>query len=428
MSTDTSSTAPPPPPRSYPPLAALRRSRTDRKIAGVAGGLGRYAGIDPLVFRILFVVLVIFGGSGIFLYALGWLLVPEEGEDESEGQRLFNGRSTSSLTSVLALVVVLVVGLAATGAFIDSGPGLGGLGVMVVVAVLVVLLLRDGRRPTVPPPAGETPVPPPAEPGAFGQTPGTAYSAPVTASFAGAPGPSGTGPATQPGSYPPAGGPPYPPYVPQPPPPPAPPRERSWLGRVTMCVALIAVGLLVGWNVATDSDVAARVVIAVALGIVGAGLVVGAFVGRARWLVVWGVLLTMLASAASFSHVTVGGGVGDRTWTPTTVEQLRPTYRLAAGESELDLSGLDLTDPGRYRVELRQGVGDMLVVVPDDVVVLVDAQVDAGELRLPDVDPIDGTDLDERVTVPAGSSPRAAVLVVDAQLGVGSLEVRRAAS
>ena len=133
----------------YPPLSTLRRSRTDRKIAGVSGGIGRYAGIDPLIVRILFVVLAVFGGSGLLLYALGWLLVPEDGETESEGERLFHGRSNSSLSTVLAIVVVLVVGLAATGTLLDSGPGLGGLGVLIVVSVLVVLLLRNGYRPPV---------------------------------------------------------------------------------------------------------------------------------------------------------------------------------------------------------------------------------------------------------------------------------------
>lgn len=419
MSTDTT-----PPPQQqrpgYPPLTELRRSRTDRKIAGVAGGLGRYAGIDPLVFRILFVVLAVFGGSGILLYALAWLLIPEDGATESEGQRLFNGRSRGSSAGVIALVVVFVIGLAATGAQINSGPGIGGLGVLVVVAVIVVLLLRDGRRtPPAGPPVATGAATPPAEPGAYGQTPGTAYTSASPGTVA---------PLTQTASFaPPPGGPGSPAYVPAPPPP-APPRERSVLGRATLCVALIVVGLLVGWNVATDHDVPARVVIAAALGVVGAGLVVGAFVGRARWLVVWGVLLTLLASAASFSDVPVGGGIGNRTWTPRTVEQLHSTYRLAVGDAELDLSRLDLTGAGRQRVEIRQGVGDMTVVIPDDVVVRVEGDVNAGELRLPGLAPTDGTDLADRVVVPEGSSPSAAVLVVDAHLGVGSLEVRRAAS
>ena len=149
MSTDTS--PPPPTPgqerRGYPPLSALRRSRSDRKALGVAGGLGQWAGVDPLVFRVLFVVLTVFGGSGLLLYALGWLLVPEDGETESEAQRLVNGRSRSSAATVIGILVVLVIGIAATGWFIDSGPGFGGLGALVAVIAIVVLISRNHRGP-----------------------------------------------------------------------------------------------------------------------------------------------------------------------------------------------------------------------------------------------------------------------------------------
>src|SRR4029079_753262 len=143
------------------------------------------------------------------------------------------------------------------------------------------------------------PVPPPAEPGAYGQTTGTAYTAPAapqTASFA--PHTATFAPPQAPATPPPAR-PTYPVWTPAPPPP-SPPKERSVLGRVTLCTALIVVGLLVGWNAATDHHVTARVVFAAALGVVGLGLVVGAFAGRARGLVVWGVVLTALASAAAF--------------------------------------------------------------------------------------------------------------------------------
>jgi phage shock protein PspC (stress-responsive transcriptional regulator) len=432
MSTDTTTSAPHQERRGYPPLTDLRRSRTDRHVAGVSGGLGRYAGIDPLIFRILFVVLTVFGGSGILLYALGWLLVPEEGETESEGQRLMNGRASRSKGSILALVVVLVAGVVAIGATVNSGWGVGGLGVLAVIGLCAVLLLRNGQRNVQPGPV-YGPVPPPAEPGAYGQTPGTAYSAPAapapvapqTATFAAqtatfAPQPT---PVT-----PPPAGPTYPVWTPAPPPP-APPKERSILGRVTLCSALIVVGLLVGWNAATDHDVSARVVVAAALGVVGVGLVVGAFAGRARGLVVWGVLLTALASAAAFvPDVPVNGGVGDRTWRPATVEDLRSTYRLGIGDAELDLTRLDLTGADRQRVEVRQGVGDLTIVVPADVVVLIDADVQAGELQLPDREDINGTDLSDRVVVPEGSAPSSAVLVIDAELGLGTMEVRRAAS
>ena len=59
----------------------LRRSRTDRVLGGVAGGLGRYLGIDPILVRIGFVVLL-FTGSGFLVYILCWILIPEERSGE----------------------------------------------------------------------------------------------------------------------------------------------------------------------------------------------------------------------------------------------------------------------------------------------------------------------------------------------------------
>ena len=51
-------------------------------MAGVAGGLARHLDIDPIIVRVALVVLVFFGGSGLLLYAAGWLLVPEEGTND----------------------------------------------------------------------------------------------------------------------------------------------------------------------------------------------------------------------------------------------------------------------------------------------------------------------------------------------------------
>ena len=421
MSTDTQASSAPPPGPGYPPLSAMRRSRHDRKIAGVAGGLGRWAGIDPLVFRILFVVLAIFGGSGLLLYALGWLLVPDDGQDRSEGQRLLHGRgSSSTLATIVAGVVALILGLVAIGSLAHTGPGLGGLGVLVAVVVIAVLLIREGQHRSGatpapdPTPAWTPPVPPPAEPGEFGQTPGTAYAAaPAQPAYAGS---------VPPPSYPTA---PvyYPPYQP---PPPRPPRERSALGRITLSVALIVAGALIALNIETGHDVPAEGVLAAVLGVVGLGLVVGAFAGRARGLVVWGILLTIAVTIASFAHVPYKGGVGDRTWAPRTLEQVHASYRLGIGDATLDLSRVDLTGVARQRVQVRQGVGDLRITVPSNVVVRIRAHVHGGDLRLPGRRHLNGTDLRETATVPSGSPAGAAVLVVDAELGVGTLEVDRA--
>ena len=96
----------------------------------------------------MFVILAIFGGSGLLLYAVGWLLVPEDGDNESEAQRLLNGRRTGgTVQTVVAGVVVLVLGLVVVAGLVDTGPGLGGLAAFVAVAALIVLVARSDRRP-----------------------------------------------------------------------------------------------------------------------------------------------------------------------------------------------------------------------------------------------------------------------------------------
>jgi phage shock protein PspC (stress-responsive transcriptional regulator) len=61
----------------------LRRPFEDRVLGGVATGVARYLGVDPVMIRIAFVVLTLVGGGGIALYLAGLLLIPDEGSDES---------------------------------------------------------------------------------------------------------------------------------------------------------------------------------------------------------------------------------------------------------------------------------------------------------------------------------------------------------
>ena len=56
-------------------MKKLYRSETDRKLAGVCGGLGEYFDIDPVIFRIIFVVLLFMGGFGFLLYLIMWVAV-----------------------------------------------------------------------------------------------------------------------------------------------------------------------------------------------------------------------------------------------------------------------------------------------------------------------------------------------------------------
>jgi phage shock protein C len=56
----------------------LSRSRTNRQVAGVCGGLAEYFNLDATLIRILFVVLAVLGGSGLLLYVALWIIVPNE--------------------------------------------------------------------------------------------------------------------------------------------------------------------------------------------------------------------------------------------------------------------------------------------------------------------------------------------------------------
>jgi phage shock protein C len=59
----------------------LYRSRENNQIAGVCGGIGEYLNIDPTLIRIIFVLMAFFGGPGLLLYILFWVVMPEEPEE-----------------------------------------------------------------------------------------------------------------------------------------------------------------------------------------------------------------------------------------------------------------------------------------------------------------------------------------------------------
>ncbi|PYV14606.1 MAG: PspC domain-containing protein [Acidobacteria bacterium] len=67
---------------SSPPTAErkLTRSRHDKKIAGVCGGLGEYLAVDPTLVRLIWLIAVIFGGTGLLAYVIAWIVMPQEPE------------------------------------------------------------------------------------------------------------------------------------------------------------------------------------------------------------------------------------------------------------------------------------------------------------------------------------------------------------
>jgi phage shock protein PspC (stress-responsive transcriptional regulator) len=61
-----------------PNFSSLRRSSTNKVLAGVAGGLGEFFNIDPTIIRIIFILLTVFSGSGILIYLILWLIMPSD--------------------------------------------------------------------------------------------------------------------------------------------------------------------------------------------------------------------------------------------------------------------------------------------------------------------------------------------------------------
>ncbi len=83
----------------------LFRSREDRLVGGVAGGIGAYFGVDPVIVRLVFVVLAVAGGGGILAYVIAWIVIPEAPEDG-----LPVPENTGSSTPVMAGLVLVALG------------------------------------------------------------------------------------------------------------------------------------------------------------------------------------------------------------------------------------------------------------------------------------------------------------------------------
>jgi phage shock protein PspC (stress-responsive transcriptional regulator) len=76
---------------------SLRRPVSDRMIAGVAAGIADYLGADVTIIRIVLAVLTFVGGAGVPIYLACWLLIPEEGSDQSIASGFVRSRQTRPL-------------------------------------------------------------------------------------------------------------------------------------------------------------------------------------------------------------------------------------------------------------------------------------------------------------------------------------------
>lgn len=154
---------------------------------------------------------------------------------------------------------------------------------------------------------------------------------------------------------------------------------------------------------------------ALALTVVGVGLLASAWVGRARWLIVVCLLLAPLTAALSPVHVPIEGGFGSRYFVPSSTGDLHSPYRLIAGQMTVNLQSLGTESPAPT-VTASVVAGRLRVFVPDDVTVAVSGHVAAGAASVFGSS-ISGRNLDLQQIEPTSSSTADVILRLDVTYG-----------
>ena len=428
----------------------LRRRPEDGHIAGVCAGVAEYFNVDPMLVRIAAVVLL-FSGPGFFAYILAWIFVPAEPGPARFGQPQAPIDRKDRATQIFGIVLL---GLGLSVIWGDWWSPLRGwlfpLGLMGLGAWLLFRPDRDDDRswtPPVPPVPPPPPVPPAPGTGAW-SWPTPAATEPVmsedtppppeASDASGADDVTGLSDLTdvQPtidaggagGAAPP---PPTAPWDMPPPPIPgdaAPPpflpdarhrhRHRHLVGPGIFGVLLIWAGVawLTGVGLTTG--------LAVGLVILGVGFVIGSFVGGSRALILPALLVAIALLITAFVDIPFSGPIGEQRWSPDSRTELEAvdTYDVSMGEGTLDLSELPLLR-SETNVRATVGLGQLIVLVPEDQEVTVNTEVGAGEVAV----------FGERQNgvgfeTHDGFSGDGATLILDLEVGMGQIEVHRVES
>ncbi|MFB9237385.1 PspC domain-containing protein [Plantactinospora siamensis] len=215
---------------------------------------------------------------------------------------------------------------------------------------------------------------------------------------------------------------PYPPA--SPPRPPKPPKERSPLGAATFSLIFVAIGVVTVLDLTNAVPVTTSGYFAAALVTIGLGLLVGAWFGRARWLIALGLAATAALGISTLAESSVDDNNGRVDWRPVSYDQLAETYENSFGDSNLDLRQVDFT--GRdATVAVRVQVGALRVIVPPNVDVTTSVDLGAGDARVFDSG-WSGIHGGSRETTDLGpDGPGGGKLQLNLRVGTGHVEVSR---
>lgn len=348
----------PPTPVEPPRVRPLRRLPRQGHVGGVCAGLAEYFVVDPIIVRIAAVILAI-SGPGIPAYVLAWIFVPKAEGASAPTAGPEQGRADRGAQAFGIVLLVVAASTLLGGWWSPARQWLFPLG---LIALGTWLLLRRTDR--------------------------SADAAREEADLAGRSDPTPPAAPDVPGS--PDGAPPGPPLPPdvhdlgpgdQPPGGPGPDAAVTGRRRRQMVLPGVLGGLLVWTGVAVVLGISLQTGLAIALCIVGLGLVLGAFVGGGTALIVPAVVLSVALLLSSVIHLPMSGPIGERTWVPASVDQLR-RYELSIGEATVDLTELSVPDGERVEVRASVGIGHLVVIVPDDVAVEVSGEASLGEVSV----------------------------------------------
>lgn len=124
----------------------LRRSKENQVVAGVCGGLGRYLGIDPVLFRIAFLISLLAGGIGLLVYIIFWIAVPEFESIEIEQRATETTQPNRGNAGLLVVGGLILIGLVILMREIFPWFDTRVMGALVLIAIGAVVVIRGVQR------------------------------------------------------------------------------------------------------------------------------------------------------------------------------------------------------------------------------------------------------------------------------------------
>ncbi|MFA1549066.1 PspC domain-containing protein [Actinomadura chokoriensis] len=373
----------------------LARDADRRLLAGVCTGLGRYTGIDPVIFRVGFAILVLAHGQGVFLYIAAALLMPASTGESSLAEQFFKRWfDAQAVLSILgALLCVGVVFTLFGGAYTDA--------IAVLVVFGLVLLVAHSRGTDLVAAARSVPerlAGHPPEPSAAWARSGDATAGGVSLhkdlpgndlldedlpgeAPAGGGLPDGmidladysatradaladdvpsAGKARREGGR----------------------GDRSPAAAIALLAAMAAGAAMLPVAKGYPAPDSWLIVMAPALAVVGLGLVAGGWF-RTHGLMAVGTLLTLsMLTTTVVGDMPRNAEYGDIDWRPTNASQTNQTYKIGVGQGDLDLTALSLAPGQHVTIDAQVGLGGIAVTLPPAARVTVNARIALGDLRV----------------------------------------------